>query len=121
MSDRSGQVQASACPEALIPLSKIPEWLCRLGYSRRLHKAVPYRWWSTGVLLPSGERIRLVCLKFGRSICTTPGALVEFAARLGEGGSFRRRRRSARPQSRPPEQRDRDVAAAEGRLTDAGI
>jgi len=106
---------------AFIPLGEVAGWLRTNGFTARIHTSIPYRWFARGILLPNGERVRLSCLKFGKRLCTTPGALIDFASKLGQGGSFRRGRRSARPQSRPPEQRDRDVAAAEGRLTDAGI
>lgn len=104
-----------------IPLGEVAGWLRTHGLANRLHTSAPYRWCARGILLPSGQRVKLRVLRFGKRLVTTSVDLCEFAAALGAGGSFSRKRRPSTAASRTPKQRDKAVAAATKRLSAAGM
>lgn len=117
----SGSPRPTEAAPSFIPLGQVAGWLRVHGLTTKIHANVPYRWFSRGILLPNGQRVRLSCLKFGKLLCTTPTALIEFASQLGQGGSFRRKPRAPRSRSRPPEKIARAIRAAGARLADDGI
>jgi len=67
----------------LIPLSQVPDlpFIPRRRKGRKLSISAVYRWAQIGV---GPDRVRLECVQFAGTKCTTIRALREFFARLGE-------------------------------------
>jgi hypothetical protein len=98
--------------EPLIPLTQVPSlpFIPRRRRGKKLNQATVFRWANPGV-----QRVRLETIRFGGTLCTTQGALLEFFRRLTPV--------SAEPVTPPrtPGQRQRASERAADELEKAGI
>src|SRR5262249_8873929 len=99
--------------EELIPLTQVPAlpFVPRRRRGKKLNQATVFRWAHTGV-----RSVRLETIRFGGTLCTTQGALLEFFRRLTPESN-------APPAQSPrtPGQRQRASERAARALEKAGI
>jgi hypothetical protein len=98
--------------EELIPLTQVPAlpFVPRRRRGKKLNQATVFRWANSGV-----RGTRLESIRFGGTLCTTRGALLEFFRRLTpETGT-------PPPPPRTPRQRRRAAERAGKELESMGI
>ncbi len=104
--------------EELIPLTQVPKqilWLPKGKSGKRLDCSTPIRWFTNGLLDPSGKRIHLRAIRIGGRLCTTERALIDFFDALTPTHL------DAAPVTRSPDEIALRRALANERLVRAGI
>lgn len=104
--------------EELIPLTQVPKrilWLPKGKSGKRLDCSTPIRWFTNGLLDPSGKRIHLRAIRIGGRLCTTERALIDFFDALTPTHS------DLAPVTRTPDEIARDRARTHEILVKAGI
>lgn len=110
--------------ESVLTLAEATRSLPTIG-GQPLHPSTIFRWVTKGVRVAGAQRLKLEAARLGSRIVTSREALARFTASLQtsavtpEESSPPPPRERHRPRSRS--RRQRDIAAAERRLAEAGV